>query len=136
MANDVTSLTKSLDRIADALEGQSSGGSGGGGVFNVNCSVEQITQSVTTYTLDKTWKEINDAFMAGVTVIVKQIIPMQGEGSETIFDSVFTVGTGKEENVSEEGTFNYYYFVCFGSGYNTLSLMAVSENDYPSYTRT
>lgn len=153
--NDITSLTKSVNRIAKALDQEFEGknltesldaiadyieengvGGGSGGVYNVNCSMEEVTQGVTTYTLDKTWKEIHDAFMAGATVTVESTIPMQGAGSETLFDSVITVGTGKEEIVSEEGTFNYYYFVCFGSGYNVLSLMTDSENDYPTYTRT
>lgn len=67
MSTDVTSVTKSLDRIADALEGQSGGGSSGGSVFLI-----QMTYGDHEEVLSKTWKEIYDAYMSGATCIVQK----------------------------------------------------------------
>ena len=69
MDKDVTSVTKSLDRIADALEGKSGGGSSGGGsVFLIQMTQTEDYDRV----LNKTWKEIYDAYMSGATCIVQK----------------------------------------------------------------
>ena len=62
MSTDVTSVTKSLDRIADALEG---GGSGGGSSAEPLIIHETNDETNLKYILDKTWKEIDDAFVSG-----------------------------------------------------------------------
>ena len=127
MANDVTSITKSLDRIADALEGQS-GGSSGGGAFLVTCSVVHGTHGETTYTLNKTWKEIHDAQMTGKSVVISVVDESSeiDEGSWMQMESTSFYPTG-------DG--NRSYSVGFGGQYG-WPLTTDSETGYPTYMAT
>lgn len=113
--------------LEEGLVEQYSAGGGGGGVLNVNCSIEQVTQGVTTYTLNKTWKQIHDAFIAGQCVL----ITTQQVDDSTVINPVIDVAyrdTGEDEDK--------FYSVGFGAGYGALSLLASTENDYPTFTQT
>lgn len=123
-AETVENITTIPDMIA-AITALGAGG-GGGGVFNVNCSVEQVTQGVTTYTLNKTWKEIHDAFIAGQYVL---ITTQQVDDSTTI-NPVIDVSYHDTEGEDK------FYSVGFGIGFSSLTLLALTENDYPAFTQT
>ena len=69
MDKDVTSVTKSLDRIADALEGKSGGGSSGGGAEPFVIEAVDHTDRYDVLT-DKTWSEIASAFRSGQVCII------------------------------------------------------------------
>ena len=113
-----------LKRIADYIVENGIGGGGSGGAFLVTCSVVHGTHGETTYTLNKTWKEIYDAFTAGVTVIVSKV-----DGIYWSKDIVSYVGGATDDERTS-------YSVCFGSGFDVLSLLAYAENDYPTYMST
>lgn len=106
------------------VEEYSAGGGGGGGVLDVTCSVEQGTHGETTYTLNKTWKEIHDAFTAGTIVTV-----LRDNGTYWVNDIVLYVGGQTVDERTE-------YSVAFGGGYDVISLMTETETGYPTYTRT
>ena len=123
-AETVENITTIPDMIA-AITALGAGRSGGGGgVLDVTCSIEQVAQGATTYTLDKTWKEIHDAFTAGTMVTV-----LRDNGIYWAKDIVLYVG---RDTVDEQTN----YTVGFGSGYDVLSLMINTENGYPTYTMT
>ena len=124
LLNTDTVLIESGGRMKKANPSVIGGGGGGGSVLTVNCSVEHGTHGETTYTLDKTWKEINDAFMAGTNVVV-----LQNDGANRIKDIVTFVG----EYADEEGA---SYQIGFGIGYDALTLFADSINGYPEYVST
>ena len=65
--------TYSLDKVQGWVEPGSGGG--GGSVFAVT-----VTEEGTTWTCDKTWKEIHDAFLAGDSVYFN--LPVYDEGDE------------------------------------------------------
>lgn len=110
--------------LEEGLVEEYSAGGGGGGVLDVNCSVEQGTHGETTYTLNKTWKEIHDAFTAGVTVIVSR-----DDGTYWSKDIVSYVGGQTVDERTE-------YSVAFDGGYDVISLMTETETGYPTYTKT
>ena len=146
--SDVDDMLESLDLTViddDNLVGSAEIGSGnvvnwnpakqvsGGGVFNVSCSVEQGTHGATTYTtytLNKTWKEIHDAQMAGQSVVISMVVTEQ-ESAWIQLDGtdMYTNGTDLS------GTLIREYAVHFGGQYG-LSLTTTSETGYPAYTST
>ena len=97
--------------IVDAIG--SGGGGGVGGVLIVNAALDIGTL---TATLNKTWKEINDAFVAGTNVIITMTdganfykymleVVINGSGSYSIQAADVTYSTDNENGypVSEIG---------------------------------
>ena len=73
MANDVISITKSLDRIADALEGQSGGSSGGESeplMINLEAVYGEQSDYISGERMTVLASAIYDAFKSGRTCIV------------------------------------------------------------------
>lgn len=100
--NPNNSIEKSIERIADNYSGSGGGGGGGGGALIVHESND---------TLDKTWKEIHDATLTSVVVLVS------GDEVETIIDYCANVG------INDPG----YYVAFISERYYATS----SENGYP-----
>lgn len=102
--------------IQTLKSGSGSGGSSGSGALIVNLSYEG-----STYTADKTWKEIYDAFVSGVSVrfIDSNHVP------DNPYPVVYTI-------------FNIYSFVnqyTIALTHDNLNfyLTATSEDEYPEY---
>lgn len=91
------------------------GGGGGGGVLFVNATDDPVNH---TYTLNKTAKEVIDAYLAGQTVIVSYDIPSQ------------TSSYGSVVGCEEAGGF-FYIYAMFSDWVGRF--IAPTENDYPSY---
>ena len=121
-AETVENITTIPDMIAAIT---ALGAGGGGGVLDVTCSIEQGTHGETTYTLNKTWKEIHDAFTAGTDVIVTS-----DNGVYISREVIYSIGKPSESSEEE------YYFVDFGTGMNVKELSANNENGYPTYMST
>lgn len=85
------------------------------GMFVVGSTYDENTQTVT---LDKTYKEIVDAFNAGQNVIIKRI-----DGFTTIICPL--VLYGGEDNMFGVGFYNH-------SVQNNILYFTDSENGYPS----
>ena len=119
MATDVTSLTKSLDRIADALEGQSSGGSSSA-IFRIGW--HKVDSDKYGVELDKTLNEIIEALENGMVPV------LFGEPIESIYEnshiSVFSY--------YEKSNSNNYFLVGFGGN----SFMCATVDDYPFEDRS
>lgn len=101
-----------LDRVNGWVEPGSGGGGGGSGALVVNAAIDQETGS---YTLDKTWQELNDATLA----IVKYIVVEDGVNETAI------VGVVAEDS----GLYNVTLFSA-GSILPT-SYSCESATDYP-----
>ena len=95
-------------------------GTGGGSsseklIIGETTTIETVDeQEIATYTLDKTWKEIYDAFMSTGAVIMK-----------IDYEEFFAVGI---IGVSSIGSLHSVL------GYDGVQYNATSENGYPSYT--
>lgn len=101
------------DRI-DAIE-EGGGGGGGGAVLIVNGS-----DDVEVMVLDKTWKEIKDAFIAGTSVLIHY--------ADTEFeDNRYVLVDGITHNGEQ-----YYVYVNSSIG-GADSFATLSENGYPEY---
>lgn len=94
------------------IAGEAGGGSSGGGVLVVHQTV-----SGTTYTLDKTWKEIRDAMKVGVVVMeVESYNDSNVMETYVIYDASYK-GEGDFEILSSYGIY-----------------VAEAQNDYPFFT--
>lgn len=98
-----------LDAIAKSGGG---GGSSGGGALKINVTVTQ-SGNETTFTLDKTYKQIVDAVNGGIIPYICNAD--SSDGVIVVLKKYFLGGTG--------------YVVEFDTGYSTTS-----ENGYPSFT--
>lgn len=97
--------------LAKAIGGSGSSPSGGGGGL-----VVRETESSGVYTLDKTWKEIHDAMVAGTYVVIIQVDDTATIVSDCFFyidDDVYVVMPGSNRRV-------------YGSQ---------TQTGYPSYTQ-
>lgn len=106
---------KNVETIADGLEEALSGGSGGGGVLIVNCTIDTQTE---VGTLDKTWQEINDADVA----VIKCVGVDEVTGAVFVSRD-FVLGTEKNELDSE------YRVICVNE---QNVYMTSSADGYPS----
>ena len=88
----------------------------GGGVLIVN-----VNTGESAGTLDKTWKEIHDAYTNGTTVVVHMAITNVDDGVEDHFDSIVSVS----KYIYEDGS--TYQINTFVTEYD-----ASSEDEYPS----
>jgi len=103
--------------LAKAVGGSGGGGGGGGGsVLIVNVTVDEGIR-----VLDKTWKEIKDAYVGGVFIVVYDN-KLTNPAIES-FDDIISI-------FSEVDGEDIYYSVLFGQG--TL-FEAMSEDEYPVY---
>lgn len=89
--------------------------SGGGGMLIVQQTIT-TAEGATTYTLDKTWKEIDDAMAAGIYPII--IFSLSGGGHQIVL-------------CYETAIYDGEYCAQFGHSYSTDS-----EDGYPSYTQS
>ena len=107
---------KSGDVVTSAkLNKLENGVAGAGGVLIVEMSMTTGDHSEEIYTLNKTWKEIHDAFVAGVNVLIST-----SEGAEHIL----VVYVGNVDGV---------YTVDMNMQYGVSALTCESENGYPTY---
>lgn len=112
-----------IDEVINTMD--ASGGSGGGGALNITLSVTTGEHSETIYRLDKTWREIKDAFIAGKVII----FTVELEGT-TEYGYVLGIAFSSYD----EGT-DYSVILSYASGFNaTTSLVTSSEDGYPEYT--
>lgn len=93
----------------------------GGSVLIVDVAITTPVANVEHLEMNKTWKEIHDAFIAGTVVIAREI-----RNTSTSLEIVAYMGT----DVVNDTT---YYYVAYDSSYG---FMAMSENEYPYYDRT
>ena len=118
MATDVTSVTKSLDRIADALEGQSGGGSSEGGSSIFRISWHKVDESGRYgLELNKTANEILEALENGMTPVIF------GEVVQGMYDTPRYLAFQQGYSDSYSGTYS------FGFGVDYFS--CASGDDYP-----
>lgn len=110
-----------LDSRVSALE---EGGSGGGGVLSVGTDE--------TYTLDKTWKEINDAVIAKIPVFLFT------ENEESGADTFMVVHTHMERIQGEEDQYVVTAIMFTADDSSVvpvyLNFITNSENGYPAYS--
>lgn len=95
-------------------------GSSGGGALKVGVT-ETESGNETTYTLDKTWKQISDTVNGGGVAYTMPITDFGDNNMEAYID-VLTYWSSSSDNG---------YVVKFGKGPNYT---AAEENGYPSYT--
>ena len=101
-------------------------GSGGGGVLVCHGTVTDNGDNTTTYSIDKTWKEIHDAEFA-VLVWTPGVFPAGGKVYNYVALCIPAEGQYAVQFVSHISAY------LFASGHGGV-LETDSENDYPSYT--
>lgn len=107
-----------MDQIIMAKGG--SGGGGGGGA-----SVLVITVDISTGTLDKTWKEIHDAYISGGAVV--HVEYSQGTpGEATNYDTYASVSQVQIVEDEMLGTTEYWVM-----DFSNNSFVAYTETGYP-----
>ena len=122
MANDVTSITKSLDRIADALEGGSSGG-GGSEPTGMKVTFTHNPQTV-TWSSDTTFADIKTAIENNINVYA---VTNEGQGFDVWNLSYYNFDNNGNKLV---GFIRYVYDVQSSDylGFKAVSL-AIFENN-------
>jgi len=109
-----TYLNPELQKLMlPVFDGKASSGGGGGGGGNSGLVVESVFDGIDTYTLNKTWKEINDTMTAGTYVVITY-----DDDTAHEVDAVLKCYTGESDYIVS--TYDNYY-------------TATSENGYPSY---
>ena len=106
------SLTESLDAIADYIEENGTGGGSSAEPLIINVSGDEEREATI---MDKTWKEIKDAFVSGKLCLVN----LSNSSNYITYCYINKVSGGSDGN----------YGVSVGS--NQGSYSATSENDYP-----
>lgn len=101
--------------IADRIDAIEEGGGGGGAALIVNGS-----DDVEVMALDKTWKEIKDAFIAGTSVLIHYA---DNEWEDNRYVLVDGIGHNGEQ---------YYVYVNSSIG-GADSFATLNENGYPEY---
>ena len=102
------------DGIADA---------GGGGALTIGCIIT-TSGNKTYYTLDKTWKEIHDAYVGGTPCVVS-ITSDEGEGTTGNYMYLVTNVTSiTYDEYPEDNSYGVYAYYDFSCG---------SESGYPQY---
>ena len=101
----------------------------GGGDFNITMTYDNDAER---YQLNKTWKEIKDAFVAGNRCIVTYEYTETGEGySNTRTDVSIVVGYISEIATGVNPSTRYYIYLTFNRG---VTAVAAGENEYPEFS--
>ncbi len=108
------------------IENQQSGGSSGGSSSGVMIVEATNSDGTTTATLNKTWKEIHDAFVAGTTVLVHHTVIDEYQGVTTEIDCISLIN-----NINSS---NGEYHVYFHEFVNMMDCSTDTETGYPSGT--
>ena len=125
---DVSGVTTSSEMI-DYIEDVAGSGGGGGSVEDFSITATWDVEAERYY-LDKTWKEIKDAFVAGNRCIVTSVEVYSGETySETITKVGLVVGYSSEIRTGEYPSATYR--LCITRDDNCASAQAAGENEYP-----
>lgn len=102
------------EKLNKLENGVAAAGSGGGGAFIVNATMDGDTM-----TLDKTWKEIDDAILTSPVFVVVDVSGSGVSSKASIF-------------VAQTSVLNGSYVVIT---YNEVQFTANSENGYPSSSK-
>lgn len=128
-ANGDTITAEKMNNIEQGIVNASSGGSS---VVNVGVTVTSGNQEV-TFTLDKTWAEINEITETGGVAYLK----ITSETASAQMVSGTSIGTILYLcRVPSDPSPSVEFSSSAGSGLVNITFTAESENDYPTYTQS
>lgn len=118
-----------LNRIARAVAGDAGWEAASGWTLVAHdtwVTADTPSGAVVIHTIDKTWQEISDAFLAGVYCCVISVVVSSDDGMPTSADQARVVG------ISRDGG---KYSLGVSIGTNSVSYECDSSDGYPSYTQ-